>query len=67
MKVCYMLAQRPCSICGRPVVQVEARRPVSFPFCSSRCRDRDLARWFSGSYAVASVPDFEDTLDPQQP
>ncbi len=22
------------------------------PFCSPRCRDRDLARWFSDSYAV---------------
>lgn len=24
------------------------------PFCSRRCADKDLARWFNGSYAVAS-------------
>jgi endogenous inhibitor of DNA gyrase (YacG/DUF329 family) len=26
------------------------------PFCSSRCRDLDLARWFTGSYAVPGPP-----------
>jgi endogenous inhibitor of DNA gyrase (YacG/DUF329 family) len=29
------------------------RRPVTFPFCSPRCRDRDLGAWMSGGYAVA--------------
>lgn len=24
------------------------------PFCSKRCADIDLARWFDGSYAVPS-------------
>lgn len=24
------------------------------PFCSKRCADVDLGRWFNGSYAVAS-------------
>ena len=24
------------------------------PFCSRRCADLDLARWFNGSYAVPS-------------
>jgi uncharacterized protein len=37
---------KPCPICRRPRVAEHA------PFCSSRCRDRDLARWFSDSYAV---------------
>ncbi len=35
-----------CSICGKEVT--EAYRP----FCSKRCADVDLARWFSGSYAI---------------
>jgi endogenous inhibitor of DNA gyrase (YacG/DUF329 family) len=26
--------------------------PVWGPFCSERCRIRDLARWADGSYAV---------------
>ncbi len=24
------------------------------PFCSKRCADIDLAKWFSGSYGIAS-------------
>ena len=35
------------------------------PFCSRRCADRDLARWFNGSYAVPSrdPEDVEAALD----
>ncbi len=32
------------------------------PFCSKRCADVDLGRWFNGSYAVPLVePDELDT------
>lgn len=37
---------KPCPICRKP------RHPDHHPFCSERCRDKDLARWFSDSYAV---------------
>jgi uncharacterized protein len=37
---------RACPICRKP------RAEEFKPFCSPRCRDRDLARWFSDSYAV---------------
>lgn len=37
-----------CPICGAPTLA--AMRP----FCSRRCADRDLARWFNGTYAVPS-------------
>jgi len=37
-----------CPICRKPAV--EAYRP----FCSRRCADVDLGRWFTGAYAVAS-------------
>lgn len=40
---------RPCPICGKPAV---ARFE---PFCSARCRDVDLHRWLSGSYAIPVV------------
>lgn len=40
---------RPCPICGKP--SLEAFRP----FCSKRCADVDLHRWFSGSYAIPAV------------
>jgi endogenous inhibitor of DNA gyrase (YacG/DUF329 family) len=38
-----------CPICGRP--RVRRYRP----FCSARCRDLDLARWFGEAYAVPAV------------
>jgi len=41
-------AQARCPICGKPAV-------VRFrPFCSGRCTDVDLARWFTGAYRVPS-------------
>jgi uncharacterized protein len=46
--------RRPCPICGKPVV--EAFRP----FCSRRCADVDLNRWFSGVYAVPVTEDEEE-------
>jgi endogenous inhibitor of DNA gyrase (YacG/DUF329 family) len=50
------VAEGKCPICGRPTAQ-EAR-----PFCSKRCADVDLGRWFSGVYAVpgAEVVQEED-------
>ena len=45
-----------CPICGKPVVA------DSRPFCSKRCADVDLARWFNGAYTVPSqeVDDTEE-------
>jgi endogenous inhibitor of DNA gyrase (YacG/DUF329 family) len=44
-----------CPICGKP-----AQEPT-LPFCSPRCRDVDLNRWFSGSYVIpGSDSDDED-------
>ena len=37
-----------CPMCGK-----QAADKVR-PFCSKRCADADLARWFNGSYAVPS-------------
>jgi endogenous inhibitor of DNA gyrase (YacG/DUF329 family) len=45
---------KPCPICGKP--SVEASRP----FCSERCRDVDLNRWLSNSYAIPAKDDDED-------
>jgi endogenous inhibitor of DNA gyrase (YacG/DUF329 family) len=35
-----------CPICGKPSV------PEFRPFCSARCKQVDLNRWFSESYRV---------------
>lgn len=37
-----------CPICHRK------SDPKMRPFCSKRCADIDLAKWFSGSYAIPS-------------
>ncbi len=48
-----------CPICQSETV------PKYRPFCSKRCADIDLARWFSGGYAVPSQnpEDAEKALD----
>jgi endogenous inhibitor of DNA gyrase (YacG/DUF329 family) len=48
---------RTCPICGN------ARSTDHLPFCSQRCRDRDLARWFTDSYAVPGRPALPDEID----
>jgi len=38
---------RPCPICKTRESMTDFR-----PFCSKRCADIDLGRWFKGSYAI---------------
>jgi endogenous inhibitor of DNA gyrase (YacG/DUF329 family) len=42
-----------CPLCERPT------DPAYRPFCSKRCADVDLQRWFAGVYAVPG----EDVAD----
>jgi endogenous inhibitor of DNA gyrase (YacG/DUF329 family) len=48
-----------CPICGKPAEQLFQ------PFCSRRCANVDLHRWFSGSYTVPveneEIPDEESS------
>lgn len=37
---------RKCPICGKP------RQAAHDPFCSARCRDRDLLQWLGEGYAI---------------
>ncbi|WP_408587252.1 DNA gyrase inhibitor YacG [Novosphingobium sp.] len=41
---------RSCPICGKP------RSEAHTPFCSPRCRDRDLVRWLDDGYAIPGPP-----------
>ena len=43
-----------CPICRKPA------DPVLKPFCSKRCADVDLQRWFTGRYVVPAVDTDED-------
>ncbi len=47
------MAETRCPICSRPVANdIESRLR---PFCSRRCADVDLGRWFTESYRVPST------------
>lgn len=39
-----------CPMCEKPA-QIAFR-----PFCSKRCADLDLGKWFTGSYAIPGEP-----------
>ena len=36
--------------------------PKAHPFCSTRCADVDLGRWFQGKYAVPAFDSADDTI-----
>jgi endogenous inhibitor of DNA gyrase (YacG/DUF329 family) len=48
---------RKCPICGKP------RVAEYHPFCSTRCRDRDLVKWLDDGYAL---PGPKVDPDPEQ-
>ena len=48
-----------CPMCGKPVMEGHK------PFCSARCRQLDLGRWLSGSYAIPGEAATSD--DPATP
>ncbi|MEL6641358.1 MAG: DNA gyrase inhibitor YacG [Pseudomonadota bacterium] len=58
-----------CPICDKPT------ETAFRPFCSKRCADLDLAKWFTGGYAIPAddpedAEDLENQLwqaDPQKP
>jgi endogenous inhibitor of DNA gyrase (YacG/DUF329 family) len=41
---------RPCPICGKPAT------PRERPFCSARCAEIDLGRWFGETYRIPGPP-----------
>jgi len=43
----------PCPNCG------QTSHRETYPFCSNRCSEVDLNRWFSGSYGIAVKDDGE--------
>jgi uncharacterized protein len=46
-----------CPVCGK------APEPRFRPFCSQRCADVDLGRWFGERYSVPARPAEEDGDD----
>ena len=54
-----MTKTKACPICKK------SRSDEFAPFCSSRCRDRDLNQWFSDGYAVPGRPAAPEELASQ--
>jgi len=54
---------KPCPICKAMIKDMDFT-----PFCSKRCADIDLGRWFKGSYAIpaAETPDFSEFDKPKE-
>jgi endogenous inhibitor of DNA gyrase (YacG/DUF329 family) len=56
-----MTTIRKCPVCGKP------RSAEHTPFCSTRCRDRDLVKWLDDGYAIpgerAAIPTARDEDD----
>ncbi len=50
-----------CPICKQPV---DSETTAEFPFCSPRCRERDLGNWATGKYKIA-VP-MMDESEPEE-
>ncbi|MEX0970016.1 MAG: DNA gyrase inhibitor YacG [Paracoccaceae bacterium] len=46
-----------CPICKKPAA------PAYRPFCSRRCADVDLGRWFNESYSIPVPPEEADGDD----
>lgn len=44
-------AMATCPICRRAPAEEKYK-----PFCSKRCADVDLQRWFAGSYVIPGPP-----------
>lgn len=52
-----------CPTCGEPAAPPAGpggRSPR--PFCSRRCADIDLGRWFQGRYAIPAVEGADDSI-----
>lgn len=43
-----------CPICEGEVAARDENK--AFPFCSTRCKQRDLGKWLDGNYAFAGPP-----------
>ncbi|KXV57331.1 hypothetical protein AD947_08845 [Acetobacter tropicalis] len=46
-----------CPVCGKPTQQ------ATRPFCSQRCADIDLGRWFTGHYRIPGPPVDEENME----
>lgn len=58
-----MIRPMTCPICEKSLPPEIDGTHNLFPFCSSRCKQVDLYRWFSGDYAVVETLTPEKTFE----
>ena len=46
---------QPCPRCGQVPQALSGEAAKAYPFCSLRCADLDLGKWFDGTYTVPVV------------
>ena len=54
------LRTKACPICRKPAVK------AFHPFCSKRCADVDLNRWFTGAYVIPGRDEEDEDGAPKQ-
>lgn len=47
-----MVRTATCPICQKPLTKADGSISEHMPFCSKRCQQADLYRWFAGKYAI---------------
>jgi hypothetical protein len=55
------MANKTCPVCKKDLKDNKYR-----PFCSKRCADIDLGRWFNGNYAIPALEEPEDLPDNEE-
>lgn len=53
-----------CPICKKPAAKRVPGERGAYPFCSERCRQVDLGRWFTESYSVPAVEPEDQEEEP---
>jgi endogenous inhibitor of DNA gyrase (YacG/DUF329 family) len=61
-----MIRRQTCPICQQELPLGDSAEGKWFPFCSRRCRDVDLLRWWDGRYAIVEPLD-EERITPSEP
>ncbi|WP_308911266.1 DNA gyrase inhibitor YacG [Pseudokordiimonas caeni] len=51
------MAQGKCPECGKPAVDTYR------PFCSKRCADLDLGKWFNEDYVLPASQDIDQGME----
>lgn len=47
-----MIRPATCPICHQPLAKEDGVVPDTMPFCSKRCQQVDLYRWFTDKYVI---------------